>query len=274
MILQGYLKKIVIADNLGPIVDTLFGFENLSAPLIMLGTLAFAFQIYGDFSGYTDIARGVARLLGFHILLNFNHPYVSKNPTEFWRRWHITLSQWFRDYVYIPIGGSRRSIRRTQINVMITMVLSGLWHGASANFVVWGAYWGVAVLVHRMWLKSPLGGRSNRGASILSWAATFAVASYGWLLFRIENWEQIVNYTTSLATDWSMASVSVVLLGQVAIYVVLAVIVDIFETRFINITDSALRRSTWQLSPYFMVLFTTIVTLGSQTGGAFIYFRF
>jgi len=275
MILQGYVKKIVIADNLGPIVDTLFGFDNLSAPLVIVGTLAFAFQIYGDFSGYTDIARGVARLMGFHILLNFNHPYVSKNPTEFWRRWHITLSLWFRDYVYIPLGGNRRGSSRVYLNVFITMVLSGLWHGASANFVVWGAFWGAMVLVHKGWLTW----RANlpgpwRLSTPLAWASTFAVTLYGWLLFRVEDWSLIVSYTRALFVDWSLSSVAVVLLGQVSVFVFLAIIIDMFESRFVKIRSSRLSAPGWALSPYFAVLFTIIVVFGSETGGAFIYFRF
>jgi len=275
MILQGYVKKVVIADNLGPIVDTIFGSENLSAPLVIVGSLAFAFQIYADFSGYTDIARGVARLLGFHILLNFNHPYVSKSPTEFWRRWHITLSEWFRDYVYVPLGGNRRGSRRVYLNIFITMVLSGLWHGASANFALWGAYWGVLVLAHKAWSsRRSRAGRASRLRTQLSWAGTFVAGLYGWLLFRVEEWSLIVRYTKALFNDWSLSGLGVVLLGQVAVYVLLAILVDTFESKFIAIRSSRLVDRRWTLAPYFAMMLTVVAIFGSESGGDFIYFRF
>ena len=274
MILQGYVKKIVIADNLAPMVDTLFGFDDLTAPLILVGLLAFAFQIYGDFSGYTDIARGVSRLLGFHILLNFNHPYISRNATEFWRRWHITLSRWFRDYVYIPLGGNRGSPTRTYVNVFLTMVLSGLWHGASMNFVLWGAYWGVAVLIHKAWSDWRSGGEVLPGGRVVAWAGTFAVVLYGWLLFRVEEFNDLVGYTSTLFSDWTFVSVALVLLGQVGVYVALAVALDKLESIFVHVQESEIRSASGTLSVYFAVLFGLMVLLGSETGGAFIYFRF
>ena len=274
MILQGFVKKIVIADNLAPMVDTLFGFDDLTAPLILVGLLAFAFQIYGDFSGYTDIARGVSRLLGFHILLNFNHPYISRNATEFWRRWHITLSRWFRDYVYIPLGGNRGSPTRTYVNVFLTMVLSGLWHGASMNFVLWGAYWGVAVLIHKAWSDWRSGGKVLPGGRAVAWAGTFAVVLYGWLLFRVEEFNDLVGYTSTLFSDWTFVSVALVLLGQVGVYVALAVALDKLESIFVHVQESEIRSASGALSVYFAVLFGLMVLLGSETGGAFIYFRF
>ena len=138
-ILWGLTKKMLLADNLAPIVE--LAYQNpsgTSGPLLLFGTVCFAFQIYCDFSGYTDIARGTARLFGFELMRNFACPYFSRNVGEFWRRWHISLSTWFRDYVYIPLGGNHARRGRRAFNVMVTFCLSGLWHGASWNFVVWG----------------------------------------------------------------------------------------------------------------------------------------
>src|SRR5690606_6143627 len=127
--LWGMFKKVVIADNLAPLVEMAYGAPGSSGPMVILGTIAFAFQIYCDFSGYSDIARGTARILGFDIMLNFSRPYSAASPAEFWRRWHISLSTWLRDYLYIPLGGNRRGLGRVRLNLMITMILGGLWHG-------------------------------------------------------------------------------------------------------------------------------------------------
>ena len=200
LIVQGLAKKIVVADNIKPIVDTIFGLENASGPLVLAGLIGFTFQIYCDFSGYSDIARGTARLLGFRLLLNFERPYWSGSPAEFWRRWHISLSNWFRDYVYIALGGNRRGPTRTYVNLFATMVLSGLWHGASVNFVLWGAFHGVLLILHRLWDdRLPSNGvRATTSYHLLSIAATFALTVYGWMLFRITEWATIVAYTECL----------------------------------------------------------------------------
>jgi len=276
LIIQGYVKKIVIADNLKPIVDTLFSFEDLSAPLIIAGLLGFTFQIYGDFSGYTDIARGVAKLMGFDLLLNFRRPYWSSSPTEFWRRWHMTLSNWFRDYVYIALGGNRRGPTRVQVNIFLTMVLSGLWHGASANFVVWGAYHGVLLLGHRAWLTW----RGKEASQLHGWARvpavalTFGLTVYGWMLFRITEWSTITSYTTSLFTNWSFAALGVLALFSMLPYIVLSVFVDVAEAWSLSEQPHPKMRESWVLAPYLAALVLFVVALGSDSGGEFIYFKF
>ena len=148
LILWGMFKKVVIADNLAPVVDRTFAnFTILPTLSLLMGILFFAFQIYCDFSGYSEIAVGSARLIGFKLTQNFNYPYLSRNVGEFWRRWHITLSSWFRDYLYIPLGGSRTSTRwRHLLNLIITFTLSGLWHGANWTFVSWGVLHGLFYL--------------------------------------------------------------------------------------------------------------------------------
>ena len=136
LMLWGFFKKLVVGDNLAPLVDAVYGAPTASAGSVLLGTYAFAYQIYCDFSGYTDIARGTAKLMGFELMLNFNLPYLSVNPSDFWRRWHISLSTWLRDYLYIPLGGNRHGALSTYRNLVLTMLLGGLWHGAAWNFAL------------------------------------------------------------------------------------------------------------------------------------------
>ena len=145
LIILGLFKKVVIADNMAPIVNYIFSRDvsTLSGAEVLVGVYAFAFQIYGDFAGYTDIARGVAKWLGFDLMLNFRMPYFATSPSDFWQRWHISLSSWLRDYLYIPLGGNRQGTLLTYRNLMLTMVLGGLWHGAAWTFVAWGFFHGL-----------------------------------------------------------------------------------------------------------------------------------
>ncbi|RJQ76360.1 MAG: MBOAT family protein [Desulfobacteraceae bacterium] len=150
LILLGLFKKVFVADNLAPFVDRIFSSPDPTGFEILFGGWAFAFQVYGDFSGYSDIARGCAKCLGFELMVNFNHPYVAVNPVERWQRWHISLSSWLRDYLYISMGGSRNGLVKTLRNLFATFLLGGLWHGAGWNFVLWGAWEGMLVVVHRV----------------------------------------------------------------------------------------------------------------------------
>ena len=159
--LTGLIKKIVIADGLAPSVNAIYaGAPDPGGGAVLLATWLFAIQIYCDFSGYTDIARGVARMMGFSLMRNFAQPYFATDPQAFWRRWHISLSTWLRDYLYVPLGGNRRGPRRTQVNLFLTMVLGGLWHGAAWTFVLWGTYQGALLCLHRAWARAR--GRSGR----------------------------------------------------------------------------------------------------------------
>jgi alginate O-acetyltransferase complex protein AlgI len=192
LIVWGYFKKLVIADNVGVIANKVFALEAPSFPVLWAGVFAFAIQIYADFSAYSDIARGVARWLGFDLMVNFNHPYVATGPIDFWRRWHISLSSWFRDYVYIPLGGSRAGRTRTLVNVFLTFVVSGLWHGASWNYVLWGTYHGILVVIARILGERSAGGEQHLNRKSDVWAALepfqiagmFVLACIGWLMFR------------------------------------------------------------------------------------------
>ncbi len=266
---QGYAKKVLIADNVKPVVDSIFALENPSGPLIVVATIGFAIQIYGDFSGYTDIARGVARILGFKILLNFRRPYWSRNPAEFWNRWHITLSNWFRDYVYIPLGGNRRGAGRTRANLLATMTLSGLWHGASANFVLWGAFHGAALLIHRVWSER----RPAPAPKLIGWAATMTVVLFGWLLFRVTDGEQLMTNIGSLVNDTRFGGLAIVTLATILPYLVLMVVIDLAEALFID-SRTDVMRPNWLIAPALTALITLTIVFGSESGGEFIYFQF
>ena len=187
----GLVKKVLFADNLAPIADAAFNTPaGLDIASAWIGTLAFSFQIYFDFSGYSEMAIGLACLFGVVLPRNFLYPYISRNPTEFWRRWHITLSLWLRDYLYIALGGNRRGSLRTYVNLTVTMVLGGLWHGANWTFVVWGALHGVYLIGHRL-LSEGLRDVGVREGSVvarsLSWAGlpvTFLLVLITWVFFR------------------------------------------------------------------------------------------
>lgn len=180
----GYFKKLVIADNVGIIANKVFGLEQPGFAVLWAGVFAFAIQIYADFSAYSDIARGVARTFGFTLIRNFNHPYMATGPADFWRRWHISLSTWFRDYIFIPLGGSRGGRWRTVRNIMITFVLSGLWHGASWNYVLWGAYHGTLVALSRLLPRVTLPPAIRIALVPGRIAGTFALTLAGWFMFR------------------------------------------------------------------------------------------
>ena len=190
----GFFKKLVIADNVGVIANRVFAMKDPGFEMLWAGVFAFGIQIYADFSAYTDIARGSARWLGFDLMKNFDHPYLAVSPSDFWRRWHISLSSWFRDYLYIPLGGSRHGLPRTLANVMATFVVSGLWHGAAWNFVMWGAYHGLLLVVERLWGAVRHGGHHAgrhraRGRlpvwrAVPQWALMLVLVHIGWLMFR------------------------------------------------------------------------------------------
>ena len=191
LICWGFFKKLVIADNVGVIANKVFGLADPSFPILWAGVFAFAMQIYADFSAYTDIARGTSRWLGFELTPNFEHPYLARSPSDFWRRWNISLSTWFRDYVYLPLGGSRTGGVTWARNVLVTFLLSGLWHGASWNYVLWGFYHGLLLIATRARsILAPAAGRPLLPAPFAPLATAariagmFVLTCIGWLLFR------------------------------------------------------------------------------------------
>lgn len=214
LITLGFFKKVAIADGVSPVVDQIFGSTgHVSWIDVVAASVLFAIQIYCDFSGYTDIARGISKLLGVEMIVNFNLPYFATNPQDFWRRWHISLSTWLRDYLYIPLGGSRGNLAFICRNLMLTMTLGGLWHGAAWNFILWGAYQGAALCVYRVWQEwrpkrpesrppSQAGAIGRIGVHLVASAVFLVVVCYGWLLFRAHSFDQIAHFTWLLVADF------------------------------------------------------------------------
>lgn len=216
LVVWGLFKKVVLADNLAPLVELVFRQSTSSGPMVMAGTVAFSLQIYCDFSGYSDIARGLARLLGFDLGLNFDLPALATSLRDFWRRWHISLSTWLRDYLYIPLGGDRRGPARTYLNLALVMLLGGFWHGAALTFVLWGAWHGLGLMLNRWWEQrqrttplpnsapSPADGSAANAPHPslpvwLAWLGTQLFVLYGWMLFRAESLEQVLQFNGALA---------------------------------------------------------------------------
>ncbi len=202
LIIWGLFKKIIIADNAGIIVDGIFeNYETQSAFSLILGAFLFAFQIYCDFSGYSDIAIGTGRLFGFDLRMNFHFPYLSKNIREFWQRWHISLSGWFRDYLYIPLGGNRISRTNTYLNIFIVFLVSGFWHGANWTFIFWG-------FIHALLFLPYYVSDSNRSLisdkfgiyAFFQTLLTFSMVCMAWIFFRASSLSEAVNYLSQIIT--------------------------------------------------------------------------
>jgi alginate O-acetyltransferase complex protein AlgI len=199
LIIIGFFKKVVLADNIAPLVNS--GFTNIhqtsNGPFWWVVVIGFAFQIYFDFSGYSDIARGLAKWMGLHFRLNFNHPYHSRSLREFWTRWHISLSTWFRDYVYIPLGGGRKGRLNAHLFMWVTMVVSGLWHGAAWTFVIWGALHAFYISLERL-TKWPALLRRIPGGTLLSVLITNLLVLVGWVFFRADGWGDAVKILSDM----------------------------------------------------------------------------
>lgn len=223
--IYGLGKKVLIANVLGQCADTIYGFEiaDVDFRMAWIGAIAYTFQIYYDFSGYSDMAIGLGRMFGFDIPENFNYPYLSRSISEFWRRWHISLGTWFREYVYIPLGGNRRGTVRTYVNLIIVFFLTGLWHGAGFSFIVWGLYHGFFSIAERListWRRGHSIGhdsgtaRSDGTAGTLAGVKplcaalyTFLVVNFGWVLFRASSLRVAVKYLLRLIMPWKYMDV-------------------------------------------------------------------
>jgi alginate O-acetyltransferase complex protein AlgI len=271
LLLWGLFKKVAVADNLGVYVDAVYGNREEHGGLsLLLATYAFTFQIYCDFSGYSDMAVGMARLLGLEMMMNFRTPYFSESPQEFWRRWHISLSTWFRDYVYIPLGGNHASAPRVAANTMIVFLASGLWHGADWRFVLWGGIHG-AYLVAQRWLgvaSAPATG-ARRWLRIF---VTFQLVALAWVFFRADSAGDAFAILGTILTDpgelflpRAMAN------GVVALAILVAIELAMQPRTF----DQWLVERRIPVRPAIAaaVLFGVIL-LGHQSGARFIYFQF
>lgn len=270
LILWGLFKKVVLADNLAPLVDLVYDHPSATGPAVVLGTVAFAFQIYCDFSGYSDIARGTAKWLGFDIVANFNLPYAATDLRDFWRRWHISLSSWLRDYLYVSLGGNRRGTARTYVNVLLTMLLGGLWHGAAWNFVLWGAWHGAGLMLNRGWQEhSGLSGRLPAGLARL---ATFLFVLYGWLLFRAGSFAQICSLTGALKHWAAPAWLMHYALNLVLLLLPLALI-EAWQRKSNNVL-APLNAPAWVRNGLQGLLLLGILLFWEKHSVPFIYFQF
>ena len=276
LIYWGLYKKVFVADNAAKIVDRVYNSPaDFSAPDIVVATYAFAVQIYCDFSGYTDMARGLAKTLGFEISLNFDIPYAATDPRDFWRRWHITLSHWLRDYLYIPLGGSRGGGTSVYANLMITMALGGLWHGARWHFVVWGIYHGVLLIAHRF-----IAARHQAPAETprplrkaLSMIGMFHLTCLGWILFRAQSLDQAGALIWKSLTDWSLSPGAPTEFGALAAYSALIVLMQVHQYRNGN-PSAVLDWPPAARAALYVVMYLSLTLAGAYDGPRFIYFQF
>jgi D-alanyl-lipoteichoic acid acyltransferase DltB (MBOAT superfamily) len=265
LFLVGLFKKLALANYLSLYVERVYEHpETSSAAALILGTVAFGWQIYFDFSGYTDMARGVARLMGFHLMLNFNNPYLATSLGEFWSRWHISLSSWFRDYVYIPLGGSRLGTWMTYRNLLITFLISGLWHGAKWTFLIWGALHGIGVIATRELERSDF--YREKVPALLKQAGVFAFVSFTWIFFRAESLPDALLIIRRIATAaWGVSNVPMLMVALIAAVWVYAFL---YESRFRIFLKTGFVRVGLAVA---MFLYLCLCASG---GGAFIYFQF
>jgi D-alanyl-lipoteichoic acid acyltransferase DltB (MBOAT superfamily) len=271
LVLWGMFKKVVLADNLAPLVEMVYHNATFAGPTVVLGTIAFGLQIYCDFSGYSDIARGTARILGFDIVFNFNLPYVATNLREFWRRWHISLSTWLRDYLYVSLGGNRRGQARMYLSLFLTMLLGGLWHGAAWNFVLWGLWHAIGLILQR----SPIDPFSKLNAplrKLASWLLTLSFVFYGWLLFRATSLEQILSMTRALAT-FSMAPWLHSYVLNLLVFAAPLVLMEAWQYRRRNLLV-ALTLPLWAKFALQGTLLLAILLFWEKEHLSFIYFQF
>jgi len=280
LIAWGLFKKIVIADNVAKIVNEVFHpFDSIGTIqilpdglLCLLAVYAFAIQIYCDFSGYTDIARGTARLLGFDIMLNFNLPYFAINPSDFWRRWHISLSSWLRDYLYIPLGGNRNGSLLMYRNLMITMLLGGLWHGASWNFVYWGAFHGLILIVFNLCNQKGTADRLN-ATNLLKGILVFHLICFGWLLFRAQNMPTVMIFLEAIFTNLNGSPEAIKAMKDLLFYSWFLFGYQILQSYTHNLNFGL--RLSWfsRLNVWIFIVFS-IFSLSEGKSQEFIYFAF
>ena len=275
LILWGLFKKVFVADRLGLYVDQVFSsVDRYSGVQLILAMYFFAFQIYADFSGYTDIARGSARILGIDLVENFDAPYLATSIRDFWRRWHMSLSRWFRDYVYIPLGGHDVAASQWVSIILVTFTLSGLWHGANWTFVLWGLFSGACLVVERILPWTPHGPAGR----FLAWLMTFHLICIGWVLFRASSISEAVTFFHNMA---DLAPRSVIIDGGLLFSQLILALAGLS----LVIAADIFRRSRYRLLPafwpaplrwasYYVLAYSILLLPGNASAKAFIYFQF
>ena len=278
----GFLKKMFFADNIAPLVNDIFiapiGSESFT---IILGAIAFGIQIYGDFSGYSDIAIGAALILGFKLPMNFNFPYFARSPSDFWRRWHISLSTWLRDYLYIPLGGNKKSSSRTYLNLMAVMIIGGLWHGAAWNFIIWGILHGMYLSLQKILIdRFPLIKNNQFFSSKLGIIISILVTQYlvflTWIPFRVKNLDDLTySMQKYILLDFQIErTIEFIIEHQFSFVLIwIFIILHIFAYKKQNLTEIISKLSLWK---WFVFLTSIIVMIVFTVGDSadFIYFQF
>jgi alginate O-acetyltransferase complex protein AlgI len=277
LIAAGLAKKAILSDFLlRPFVDEVFGTPGAAnGPVHLVAAYSFAFQIYFDFSGYSDMARGISCLLGFELPMNFEEPYLSRNPSEFWRRWHMTLSRWLKDYLYIPLGGSRKGPVRTHVSLILTMLLGGLWHGAGTNFVIWGGLHGVLLSLHRFFRGKRQVSESLRWFDAPSVFLLFNAVCFIWVPFRMTTWADTLQFWRGMIHPGYMHGWPPLPLSIVVLCAVLHLAERTVRQRLPGIQEAA-SAAAWGpvLEGSLLGLILTASVLSSGAGVEFIYFQF
>ena len=278
----GFLKKMFFADNIAPLVNDIFiapiGSESFT---IILGAIAFGIQIYGDFSGYSDIAIGAALILGFKLPMNFNFPYFARSPSDFWKRWHISLSTWLRDYLYIPLGGNKKSSSRTYLNLMAVMIIGGLWHGAAWNFIIWGILHGMylslqKILIDRFPIIKNNKFFSSKPGIIISILVTQYLVFLTWIPFRVKNLDDLTySMQKYILLDFQIDKTIEFIIEHQFSFVLIWIFITlhIFAYKKQNLTEIISNLSLWK---WFVFLTSIIVMIVFTVGDSadFIYFQF
>ena len=271
----GLSKKVLLANNIGQLWDV-FNAMNIDDMTIVgawLGAVAFTFQIYFDFSGYSDMAIGLGEMLGFTFLENFNYPYISKSITEFWRRWHISLGSWFRDYVYIPLGGNRCGVKRQVINILIVWSITGLWHGASWNFLLWGMYYGILLMIEKLILLKKL----EKMPAVFTHIYTMFFVIGGWVIFAIEDMGRLLKYFLAMFGINGAEVVSTEVLYYLRDYSLVFVILIIASTPIGKIIYNKMNDKVKNVVVPVLIAVALVICTGylvDSTYNPFLYFRF
>ena len=275
---RGLGKKVLLANNIGMMFDSIYalGSDGRSVLTAWLGALAYTMQIYFDFSGYSDMAVGLGKMFGFEFVQNFNYPYVSRNLTDFWRRWHISLGTWFREYVYIPLGGNRVSDARNVLNIMIVWALTGLWHGAAWNFVLWGVYHGILLLLEKKLLKDQL----EKLPDIVQMIITFILVMFGWVMFFSSSFSDMTSYFGSMFGNTSLGFADNTAVYYLLTNLILIILCFIASGPFAwdHMRRFALKRGTCRqivaIAAYAVIFVMSLAYLVNATYNPFLYFRF
>ena len=271
--LRGLFKKVLIANNIG-LLFTLITSSEVNDISIMTGVLAivsYAFQIYFDFSGYSDMAIGMGNMCGFTFLENFNYPYISKSITEFWRRWHISLSSWFKDYVYIPLGGSRVNILKNIRNILIVWILTGFWHGASWNFIFWGLYYGILLLLEKFVLKKYI----DKLPDFVKHIYTIVLVFIGWMIFAFDDSKYLFEFIKALTSNKFVDSAFLYYFKNYFLILVIATLFSLpVYPKVKEKMNNTIFTSLLSISIYVILFIVTLSYLVSDTYNPFLYFRF